>query len=148
MILLDLVNATSAENGTLATETVTPRTRATTSRTIEDRLSAASDEVKDRFESLKAYLLALGDDVQAKTLKHYFAFRRLRNFACVEVHPQNGLIVLYLKVDPELVELQQGFTRDVRQIGHYGTGDLEVTIRSDEELEKAKPLILRSYESA
>jgi hypothetical protein len=33
------------------------------------------------------YLPALGDDVTKKTLKFYFAFRRIKNFACVEVHP-------------------------------------------------------------
>ncbi len=39
-------------------------------------------------------------------------------------------------------------TRDVRKIGHFGTGDLEVTIRSFSDMEKAKPFIEQSYESA
>jgi predicted transport protein len=30
--------------------------------------------------------------------------------------------------------------------GHYGTGDLEIRIRTDADLERAKPLITKSYE--
>ena len=44
--------------------------------------------------------------------------------------------------------LEDNFTRDVRTIGHWGTGDLELTLRTDADLEKAKPLLLRSYEQS
>lgn len=33
---------------------------------------------------------------------------------------------------------------DGRKIGHFGTGDLEVTIPSDADLERAKPLLDRA----
>jgi predicted transport protein len=81
-----------------------------------------------------------------KTLKHYFAFRRIKNFACVEIF--SGKVVAYVKVDPDEVELVPGFTRDVRKVGHYGTGDLEITLRGAEDLEKTAPLLLKSYESS
>lgn len=61
----------------------------------------------------------------------------IKNFACVEIHPQNGKILLYLKVNPETVTLEHGFTRDVSNIGHYGTGDIEITITNNEDIEKA-----------
>ena len=38
--------------------------------------------------------------------------------------------------------------RDVRKIGHFGTGDLEMTIKSINDLPKAKPLFERSYEAS
>jgi len=44
--------------------------------------------------------------------------------------------------------LEDEFTRDVRSIGHFGTGDLEIRIKSAEDLEKAKPLLIKSYESS
>jgi len=56
--------------------------------------------------------------------------------------------MLFLKVDPTSVPLEQGFTRDVSQVGHYGTGDLEVTLSKPEDLERAMPLIKRSYENS
>ena len=95
---------------------------------------------------LHDYMMNLGDDVQKKELKHYYAYKRIQNFACVEIHPKNGSILLYLKVDPGTVDLKEGFTRDVTGIGHYGTGNLEIRIRTDEEFEQAKMLIERSYE--
>ena len=78
-----------------------------------------------------ACIECLGDDVQKKTLKYYIAFKRIKNFACVELHIQNGNISLYLKIDPSSIQLEEGFTRDVSNIGHFGTGNLEVTIRND-----------------
>ena len=42
-----------------------------------------------------------------------------------------------LKVDPTTITIEQGFTRDVRQIGHWGTGDLELSIRNKDDLRKA-----------
>ncbi len=50
------------------------------------------------------------------------------------------------KAEFKLLVLEKGFTRDVSSIGHYGTGNLEITVRDDEDLEKATPLILKSYE--
>lgn len=35
--------------------------------------------------------------------------------------------------------------RDVRNIGHYGTGDLEVSIKHEEDVEKAKEFILMAF---
>src|SRR5688572_7699599 len=58
--------------------------RATEPPTAPKGSGATDQELNDRFEALKAFLSALGDDVQMKTLKHYIAFKRLKNFACVE----------------------------------------------------------------
>ena len=76
----------------------------------------------------------------------YLAYRRIKNFACVEVRPTLNQLKMFLKLDPDTVDLEEGFSRDVRKIGHFGTGDLELTIGSHDDLERAKPLILRSYE--
>ncbi len=99
----------------------------------------------DLYEELSAFLLALGDDVQQKTLKLYVAYKRIKNFACVEIFINKNTLKVYTKVDPDSVELQEGFTRDVRKIGHFGTGDLEITLSSREDLEAAKVLLQKSY---
>ena len=66
----------------------------------------------------------------------------------MEIHPSTGKLSVYVKVDPDSIELQEGFTRDVRNIGHFGTGELEITIDSDEDLQRAEPLLRRSYEAS
>lgn len=117
-------------------------------KTVTQYLADADQDLLDLYEAVKAYLLALGDDVQTKTLDNYVAFRRLKNFACVEVKPQIRHLKVFVKVDPDSIQLEPGFTRDVRNIGHFGTGDLEIIITDDATLEKAKPLMERSYDGA
>jgi len=144
LLLLELINAVSGQDVD-ADETATNGTKRRYT-TVDELLEKSSQEVKDRFEMVKAFALALGDDVQMKQLRFYYAFKRLKNFLCVEVRPQVNAVLLFLKIDPDSIELEEGFSRDVREIGHYGTGDLEVTLLSDEDWEKAQDLIVRSYE--
>ena len=92
--------------------------------------------------------MSLSDEVIKKTMQLYIAFRRIKNFACVEIKPQVGVIRVYLKIDPTSIIIKEGFSRDVSNIGHFGTGDLELTIGSYEDLDEAKPLILQSYEGS
>jgi len=149
LLLLEQVNAVSAppevDEPALVNGNASPRGR---TKTVSDYLAQADQELTDRYEALKDYLVNLGDDVQVKTLKNYFAFKRIKNFACVEVHTRTRNLLVYVKVDPDSIPLEPGFTRDVREIGHFGTGDLEIVISSPDDFEKAKPLLQRSYEAA
>jgi len=114
-------------------------------KTIGAVLQELDPVMMDRFEALRAYMVALGDDVQETTLRFYIAFKRIKNFACVEFRPTTGKILIFVKVDPSTVQLEAGFTRDVSNVGHFGTGDLEITLSKADDLERAKPLIERSY---
>jgi predicted transport protein len=143
-LLFELVNATTATETPVSEKGAS----ATTVKTVDDNLEAAPQELKDLYEDLRARLGALGDDVQEKHLKHYIAFKRLRNFVCVEIQPTAKRLLVFVKVNPDSVELEPGFTRDVRQIGHFGTGDLEISIKSQADLERAMPLLERSYEAS
>lgn len=145
LLLLELVNATSVQSDAGNSKTKGIK-MVSDYKTVSDYLAQADTELQDRFEALKAFLLALGDDVQMKTLKYYFAFKRIKNFACVEIHPQTKHILVYVKINPDSITLENGFTRDVRNIGHFGTGDLEIIISSDADKKKAEDLLIRSYE--
>lgn len=85
----------------------------------------------------------MGDDVTSNTLKLYIAYKKVRNFVCIQLYSKS--IVAFLNIDPSSVELEEGFSRDVRMIGHHATGHLEITLRTDEDLVKVKPLIERAY---
>lgn len=142
LLLLDLVNSTAAPAAQVAP------VAGSKTKTVTEYLAQADQELSDRYEALKAWMLALGDDVQFKVLKNYFAFARIKNFACVEVHTKTRTLLVYVKAYVDAVVLEPGFTRDVSEIGHFGTGNLEITIRTMADLEKAKPLIERSYEAS
>ena len=126
---------------------VSPTRKAVASgKTVSEYLAGSPQGLKDLFADLEAFVEALGDDVTKKSLKFYFAYRRIKNFACVEVHPQTQTLLVYLKVNPDSVQLEEGFSRDVRTIGHFGTGDLELRVRDAAGLTKAQPLIQQSYD--
>lgn len=154
LLLLDLVSAINVEDASTLKGTVIKEieekqnnTKKGTGKTVIEYIEQSDKDVQDRYEAVKAFIEALGDDVQSKILKYYIAFKRIKNFACVEVHPQNKKILIYVKIDPDQIKIEEGFTRDVRTIGHFGTGDLEITMRSYEDLEKAKNLIQQSYDA-
>ena len=147
LLLLELVNAVVADD----LEPTLPHVRSepkVTYKTASEYLADADTELQDRFEAMRAFLMGLGDDVQMKTLKYYIAFKRIKNFACTVVHTQTRNMTVWVKIDPSSIELVPGFTRDVSDIGHYGTGDVEVSKRCMDDLEKAKPLLVRSYDAS
>lgn len=94
---------------------------------------------------LKTELLALGPDVTVTPRTEYTSFWRKDVFAYVKPVPKQDCIVMSVKVNPDTVKLESGFTRDVRAIRAIGWGDLEIIIYNHRDLEKAKPILMESY---
>lgn len=140
---LGAVATTSGNSGSAGTSM-----KSTDYKTVTNSLGDASDDLTNLYADLETHLIGQGDEVIKKVQQNYIAFRRIKNFACVEIKPKLGVIRVYLKVNPDSIQIENGFTRDVRNIGHFGTGDLEVTIRTHADLERAIPLIARSYEAS
>ena len=103
----------------------------------------AGEKNQNIFYSIRDYVLSLGDDIAENQLKLYVAFKKAKNFVCVEVYQSQ--ILCHLKLNPDTVDLVPGFIEDVRTKGHWGTGDLRLIIKSIEDFEKVKPLIDRAY---
>lgn len=154
LLLFELVNATSGQtplpskNGQKPKTEGTPATGTRKSKTARGNLESAAKEIQDLYYILKDYCLGLGQDITYKEGVDQFIFKRFRNFVCAEVHPRDNEIIFYLKIDPSTVAIESGFTRDMRKIGHWGTGDLEVRVSNEQQLERAKPLIVQSYEAS
>lgn len=157
LLLFELVNGASAAStmassleDEVALETKPAKTPAASTlamKTHADQIATASPELISLFEQTRSFILVQGDDIIEKPLKLYVAFRRLKNFVCMSlISKQDPHVFLILKLDPTTVELENGFTRDVRNIGHWGTGDLEIVLRKQDDFEKAKPLIERAYQ--
>ncbi|MFM8747327.1 MAG: DUF5655 domain-containing protein [Aestuariivirga sp.] len=151
LLMLDLVAVTAVKAAPVDAKpsgTAEPGGASGRYKTIGTVIEELDPGMRDRYEALRAYLLALGDDVQETTLRFYVAFKRIKNFACVEFRPTTGRINVFVKVDPASITLEPGFTRDVSNVGHFGTGDLEITLSRPEDLDRALPLIKRSYEDS
>lgn len=150
LLLLTLVNAVVAVPDSEAADgTPSPANPDAPARhypTQQEYLAKASPQLMALYEALQEYMTALGDDVQERFLKWYIAYKRLKNIATVQLQNQKNNLLMWLPLDPDTVEMETGFSRDVRGIGHHGTGDVELTLRTIEDLEKARSLIQRSFE--
>lgn len=149
LLLLELLTAVSAS---VSTKTGSPTKQggggSSSYKTVSEYMDDMSPTLVELFSDVETFLLGRGDDATKKVTRFYLAYRRIKNFACVEVRPTLNQLKMFLKIDPGTVDLEEGFSRDVRKIGHFGTGDLELTIGSHDDFERAKPLILRSYEES
>lgn len=113
---------------------------------LSKQLASMPPDIAGLWKETLEFIRGLGDDVTIKFLRHYAACSRLKNFACL--HPLKGAVVLWLKLDPASLPLEPGFTQDVSGKGHLGTGNLEVRLHSEAELEKAIPLLERAYQES
>lgn len=116
--------------------------------TIGKKIANAPEIIASMLGELDKRLKTLGKDVSVHPQKHYIAYKRGRNFASVQIYNQKKLVRVYLNLDPDEIDMSRGDVRDVRQIGHFGTGDLEVTFKSIGDIDKFSDLLLRSYEQS
>ncbi len=61
----------------------------------------------------------------------------------MEVHKNK--ILVFLKINADDLDEIPANCRDVRNIGHFGTGDLEVAVTNEKEISIAKELISMSF---
>lgn len=118
-------------------------TKNSTQKTHLEKLAATSENMKNLYHSICDFIESLGDDIVSNQLKLYLAYKKVQNMVCIEIY--NKQIILFLKLNPDTVKLENGLTRDMRSIGHYGTGDLQITIKNAADFERAKPLLERAY---
>lgn len=118
-------------------------TRNTGMYSFESHLSKAENNLKNIVLCLQNYILEIDDSIEENPKKFYVAYKTTQNFVYMQIH-QNK-ITLYLKINPEEIKNKPINSRDVRNVGHYGTGDFEIIIRNENELEKAKEFILQAY---
>ena len=154
LLLFELVNAVMADSSSAGGESSpggkpgkTPAPSTLAMKTHADQLASATPELLALYETVRTYILAQGDDILEKQLKLYVAYRRLKNFVCMTlISREDPHVRLWLKLEPGSVELEKSYTRDVTEVGHWGTGDLEVVLRKPGDFEKAKGLIERAYQ--
>ncbi|MFI0155740.1 transporter [Streptomyces lydicus] len=116
-------------------------------KSVQQYLDESPKDLQELYRELDEVLLS-HEDMQKETQLHYIAYRRITNVATVRVQPRNRLLVVNLKLDPDAVELEEGFARDVRGLGCLGIkGGVEVRIRSREDLSRAGDLIRQSVEA-
>lgn len=140
LLMFEQINENVA---TAISETEAPSRSKSTDKTFDEQISNADDLIKTLYQDLTNYILSLGDDISETHLKLYAAFKKIKNIVTVVALKKK--LVLNLPIDVASVTFEEGFSRDVTNIGHWGCGAVELHIQNAADFEKAKPLIDRAY---
>lgn len=117
--------------------------RATATYTFEEHLEGKSKAIQSLMHNIREYIIGLDPAVEEVPKKFYVAYKISQNIVCME--PQSRNIKLFIKLRASDIEAPPKFYRDVTNVGHYGTGDTELTITTESELEEVKPFIELAY---
>ncbi|MCP4359335.1 MAG: hypothetical protein GY796_15080 [Chloroflexi bacterium] len=118
-------------------------TRATGSYTFEQHLEGKSEKITDLARSLQDYILGLDSSIEQAPKKLYIAYKTSQNIVCMEI--QQRKILLFLKLKSTDIKEPPSIYRDVTNIGHFGTGQTEFTVSSENHLEVVKAYIEQAY---
>jgi uncharacterized protein with ParB-like and HNH nuclease domain/predicted transport protein len=112
--------------------------------TIENHPHLLATDIRPLFEAFRKEVLALDPCVTEEFKKLYVAYKAETNF--VDVVPQAKR--LYLSLNMPFAELNdpKGICRDVTTLGRWGNGDVEVGLRSLDELPYIMGLVRQSFE--
>lgn len=113
---------------------------------VDYHLKNGTDKTRELFNELRDFTIELADDVVESPRKFYIAYRVIRNFLCIEIHKAH--LLLYLRLAPIEVDLENDILRNVSNIGHFGTGDVEIRVESKDDIELAKELIEKAYDNS
>ncbi len=109
--------------------------------TEQEHLDNASEEIKELYEKLKNGILNL-DNLEVKPKKKYIAFVSGRNV--IDIHPQRKALKMWINMNKGELDDTKNLTRDVSTTGHWGNGEYELQINSDDNLEYILSLVKQS----
>ena len=119
------------------------RTRLTGSYTFEQHMKGKPEKIREIALAVHDFVVGLDPSIEVAPKKFYVAYKISQNIVCLETNQQK--VTLYLKLNPKEISNPPKISRDVTKIGHYGTGDFELTLKSLQDVETTKPFIEMAY---
>ena len=117
---------------------------ATSAYTIEDHPHLLALGLREVFEAFRKEVLALDPCVTEEFMKWYVAYKAETNF--VDVAPQAKRLRLTLNMTFAEVHDPKRLCRDVTNVGKQGNGDVDISLKSIDELPYVMGLVRQSYE--
>ena len=93
-----------------------------------------SETTIELYERFRQAILNLDDQLQLVYTKFYAAFKKDKT-NIIDIAMQKVTLKLYINAAWGTLEDSKGLFRDMRDLGHYGNGDYEVTVKDTEQLE-------------
>ena len=107
----------------------------------QEHLENVNEEIKELYEKFKSAILNL-DNLEVRPKKKYIAFVAGKNV--VDILPQKRTLKIWINLTKGELEDPKEITRDVSTTGHWGNGDYEIQINTDDDLEYILSLIKQS----
>ena len=111
----------------------------------ESHLSQVNDEIKELYERYREALLSF-DCMEIKPKKKYISFVKEKS-NIVDFVLQKKAIKIFINLPKGKLEDLRGISRDVSNIGHWGNGDYEITVKDEKNFEYILSLIRQSYDA-
>ncbi|HDQ25178.1 MAG TPA: hypothetical protein ENN43_00330 [bacterium] len=122
------------------------QSRLTGEYSFEEHLKGAGAKTGGLLKKLREYIMEISDSIEEAPKKYYVAYKTTKNFVCLEARKKK--LYMYLRLNPKDLKQLPANARDVREIGHFGTGDLEYTVREEADIEEAKKFIMLAYKNS
>ncbi len=114
--------------------------------TFKQHLEGKPEPVKNLVLALQEFILGLDPAIEETPKKYYIGYKLTQNIVCMQIYKQiYKAISLYVKLNPSEIKNLPPIARDVTNIGHAGTGDLELNVTNEADLEIAKEFITMAY---
>lgn len=113
---------------------------------IKDHLVGKNEEIVGLFNAFREAVFKMDDShsIIEKAVKHYIAYKHGKNFC--EIWVQSNRLKIWLDISKQELEDPFNLSRDVSEIGHSGTGNIEITLNSQDDLEKIMHLVTQAYQ--
>lgn len=118
-------------------------TRATATYTFDERLDGKNEKIQRLTATIREFILNLDESIEEVPKKNYVAYKISQNIVCMEI--QTRVVKLFLKLKPSDIPEGTSNYRDVTSIGHFGTGDVEFTVSSEDDFEPVKAFVELAY---
>ena len=113
--------------------------------TIEYHLKGKSQSIRSLFLAFQERVFSLAEEgeIIENPTKTYIGYKHGKNFCEVDI--QSNALKLWLDILPQELNNPYNLGRDVSEIGHHGTGSVEIRLTTIEDLDKVMALVEQSY---
>ncbi len=112
--------------------------------TEQEHIDKGSEEIKELYKKLRNAILNL-DELEIKPKKLYVSFAATSNI--VDVNIQQSQLKIWINLRKGELDDPKQICRDVSTTGHWGNGDYEISMKTDENLEYILSLVKQSIKN-
>ena len=111
----------------------------------QDHTEKTTPELREKYQELKERIQNLGPDITIQANKLYMVFKT-GNSNIVAVVFQRSQLKLTLALPKGTLNDPYNHARDISNVGHWASGDYELTIKPNTDLDEIMPLIKQAYQ--